>query len=95
VIFLQVALDNAADVAPAEDVGKIKAALAEARDIEARARQALAFIVQPSAIPPEVQLARGMAAYERGETQGLSEIVARFKAGHAAAGPSAGDRKEG
>jgi hypothetical protein len=78
-IFLQVALDSAAAPQP-EEVAGARAALAEAREIEARARDWLAFADQPAGAVPEEQLARGMAGYERGETEDLKEAVARLRA---------------
>jgi hypothetical protein len=79
-IFLQIALDNAADAPHPEEVDRARAALAEAREIEARARDWLAFAGQPPATPPEEHLARGMAGYERGETEDLKDAVARLRA---------------
>jgi len=79
-IFLQVALDNAADAPHPEDVTRARAALAEARDIEARARDWLGFVSRPSGAPPEEQLARGVAAYEQGATEDLKEAAARLRA---------------
>jgi hypothetical protein len=78
-IFLQVALDNAADAPQPEEAGRARAALAEAREIEAKAREWLGFASQPPAAPEE-QLARGMAVYERGETEDLKDAVARLRA---------------
>ena len=79
-VFLQVALDNAADAPRPEDVDRARAALAEAREIEARAREWLDFASQPPGVPPEDQLARGLAVYERGETEDLKDAVARLRA---------------
>jgi hypothetical protein len=79
-IFLQVALDNAAGAPDPEEVERAKAALAEAREIEAKARDWLGFTSQPPVAPPEEQLARGMAAYERGETEDLNDVAARLRA---------------
>jgi hypothetical protein len=74
-IFLQVALDNAADAPQQEEVDRARAALAEVREIEAKAREWLGFASQSAAAPPEEQLAHGMAAYERGETEDLKDAV--------------------
>src|SRR5438067_992602 len=52
-IFLQVALDNAADAPHPEDVDKARAALAEAREIEAKARDWLGFASRPLGVPAE------------------------------------------
>jgi hypothetical protein len=79
-IFLQVALDNAADARSAAEVDAARAALAEAREIEAKARAWLSFVGQPTTVPAQEQLARGMAAYERGETEALSSVMARLRA---------------
>jgi hypothetical protein len=79
-IFLQVALDNAADAPQPEDVDRARAALAEARAIEAKARDWLGFASQSPAAPAEEQLARGVAIYERGETEDLKDAVARLRA---------------
>jgi hypothetical protein len=81
-IFLQVALGNAADVPQPEDIDRARAALTEARAIEARTREWLAFTGRPAATPPEGQRARGMAAYERGATEDLKDAVARLRAKH-------------
>jgi hypothetical protein len=78
-IFLQVALDNAADAPQPDEVDRARAALAEAREIEAKAREWLGFVSQPPAAPDE-QLARGLAVYERGETEDLKDAVARLRA---------------
>ena|SRR5579872_1999924 len=79
-IFLQVALANAANAPQPEDVDRAKAALAEAAEIEDKARERLNFASLPSQAPPEELLARGHAAYERGETEDLKDAVARLRA---------------
>jgi hypothetical protein len=78
-IFLQLALDNAADAPQPQDVDRAKAALVEAREIESKARDWLTLISLPSASPSAEELSRRMAAYERGETQELQAVVARLR----------------
>jgi hypothetical protein len=78
-IFLQLALENAADTPNPDDMDKAKAALAEARDIEAKARDWLGFVSLPSATPSEDQLAHGRTAYERGETLNFCDAIAQLK----------------
>jgi len=77
-IFLQVALDNAGDVAHVE-VDSAKGALREARVIEAKARDWLSF-GQPADPPSEEQLARGMSLYECGDSEDLKQAVNRLRA---------------
>jgi hypothetical protein len=79
-VFLQVALENATDGPPSEDVNKAKAALTEVREIEAKVRDLLAFVSQPATPPSQEQLGRGMGAYERGETEDMKAAAARLRA---------------
>jgi hypothetical protein len=79
-IFLQVALDNAADVPRSEDVDRARAALVEAREIEAQAREWLDLTSKSPPVPSAEQLAHGRAAYEGSETEDLKDVIARLKA---------------
>jgi hypothetical protein len=79
-IVLEVALENDADTSTQEDVGQATAALAEARVIEAKAREWLGVISLPCETPSEEELARGVAAYERGETLDMRDASARLRA---------------
>jgi hypothetical protein len=81
-LLLQVALDNAGDAPHPDDLDQAKAALAEAMVIEAKARELLKFANGPAGAPLDEELASGMAAYERGETENLRDAVARRRAGH-------------
>jgi hypothetical protein len=78
-IFLQLALESAAGAPNPEEVDKPRAALAEAREIEVKARDWLGFVSPPAVAPSEDQLARGRAAYERGQTLDLRDAVAELK----------------
>jgi hypothetical protein len=79
-VLLQVALDHAAGDPRRKTADKARAALAEAREIEAKARAWLDFVNQPKEMPSEEQLRRGVAAYERGETIDLREAVQELRA---------------
>jgi hypothetical protein len=79
-VFLQVALSNAADAPQPADAEKAQAALAETQEIEVKARKLLRFAGVAPVAPSEGRLGQGMAAYERGETEDLKEVVARLEA---------------
>jgi hypothetical protein len=55
-------------------------ALCEAQEIEAAARAQFEFVNRPARAADPALLARGMAAYERGETEGLKDAAARLRA---------------
>jgi hypothetical protein len=78
-IFLQLALDNPPHPPGSQDMDRARAALAETREIEAKAQAWLAFLAQPTVPPSEEQLARGRTAYERGETVDIRDAAARLR----------------
>jgi hypothetical protein len=79
-IFLQLALENTANAPNAEEMAKVRAALEEAREIEAKARDWLGFVSPPSVAPLQEQLAHGREGYERGQMLDLRNAVAELRA---------------
>jgi hypothetical protein len=78
-IFLQLALENAADASNPDDVVKAGAALKEVRQIGAKARDWLGFVSPPSVAPSQEQLAHGRVAYQRGQTLDLRSAVTELR----------------